>query len=155
MREDALRRRDGEGRATPGEADGGEGVAGVRVVALAGVVDLRARDGRVEGLDRRRGAVDDGGAGVDDRLEAGVGVLRADDGLGAGRLPETGRGVDVVVLDVARVLGGIGAAEEERGAARGEVEAENALADLALANERVEEGVLQRALVIVHLRMIE
>lgn len=131
---DLLRRGDVPGLTAPGEADSREGVAGVRVVSLRRVVDGGAGDGSVEGLDGGGRAVHDGGAGVDDGLEVGVRVLGADDRLGACGLPETGRGVDAVVLDRASVLGGVGAAEEERRAGGGELEAEDAGADLAAAD---------------------
>lgn len=111
----SLSRRDGPSLATPAEANSRERVARVRVVALGGVVHLRAGDGGVEGLDGGGRAVDDGGAGVNDGLESRDGGLGASNGLSASCLPEAGRAVDAVVLDRATVLRGVGSAEEERG----------------------------------------
>ena len=91
-------------RAAPRESNGGERVAGVRVITLRRVVDLGAVDGGVEVLDGGGGAVHDGSAGVDDGLESCVGVLRPNNALCASRLPETGRGVDRVVLNRAGVF---------------------------------------------------
>ena len=101
------------GLATPTEANSRSGFARVRVVTLARIVDLRAGDLGVEGLDSGRRTVDDGGAGIDDGLKVGDGSGRADDGLCAGSLPETCRSVDGVVFDRARVFGSVCAAEEE------------------------------------------
>lgn len=74
-RRDPLGFRDSPRLAAPAEADSGEGVARVRVVSVGGVVQLRTGDSGVEGLDGRRRAVHDGGAGVDDSFEFGVGSL--------------------------------------------------------------------------------
>ncbi len=128
--------------AAPGERDGGGLLAGEVVEALVGVVHARAGDSGVELLDRRGRAVHDRGARVDDGLEL------ADDGLAvhvrlrAGDLPEAGRGVDLVVLNRARVELVVRAAEVELGALGGELEGEFARFNAALVDGRLEEGVL-------------
>ncbi len=137
-------RADSPGLATPAEADGGRRRARVRVVTLAGVVHLRARDLRVEGLNCRGRAVDDGGSRVDDGLEVVDGGGGANDGLGTSCLPESGRGVDGVVLDRARVLGGVGATEVEVRAGGGELEAKGTGGDLALVDGSIKERVLAK-----------
>ena len=108
-----LGSRDSPGLATPAEADGGERVARVVVVALRRVVDTRAGNGGEEALDGGRRAVHDGGAGVDDGLEAGDDGLAVHVRLRAGDLPEAGGGVDVVELERARVELVVRAAEVE------------------------------------------
>lgn len=107
-----LGRADGPCLATPAEADSWERAAGVRVVAIRRVVDLRAGDGGVEGLDGGGGTVHDGGARVNDGLDAGVGRRRADDGVATGRLPEAAAG-DGVVLNRAGVERSVGTTEEQ------------------------------------------
>lgn len=134
--------RDVPGLAAPGEAGSRRLVARVRVVAVLRVVQLRARHRSVELLDGRRRAVHDRGAGVDDGVERRRRLLRADDPLGTGRLPEAAV-ADGVVLDRAGVLARVGAAEVERRAGRGEVEAEHAGGDGACADRAVEPRVLQ------------
>jgi hypothetical protein len=104
---------DGPGLSTPAEADSGSGAARVRIVALARVIHLRARDLGVEGLDGAGGAINDGSAGIDDGLKVGNSCGRTNDCLGTGSLPETGRLINVMELDRARVLGSVGTTEEK------------------------------------------
>ena len=141
LHDDLLLRGDGPLPATPRESNSRGRVAGVVVVALARVVHTRAGDGAVEGPDGGGRAVHDGGAGVDDGLKVGYDGPAADVGPGTGELPEAGGGVDVVVLDRARVELVVGASEVELRAGGGELEAEDTLVDCALLDSRVEEGV--------------
>lgn len=134
----ALFLRDGKGLAAPFESNGGERLARVRVEALGRVVHLRSGDSGVELLHGRRRAVHDRGARVDDRFETAGCGLGPDDGVGASGLPEAGRFVDLVVLDRAGVVLGVGAAEEQLGASGGELEAEHACGDDSLGDRGVE-----------------
>ncbi len=133
--------RDGPLLATPRERNGRGRVAGVGVVALVRVVHGRAGDGLVKGLDSGGRAVHDGGAGIDDGLEVRHDSLATNEGLGAGQLPEASGGVDVVVLDRARVELVVGTTEVKLRACGGELEAEDTLLDGALLDSRVEVGV--------------
>jgi hypothetical protein len=90
---------DRPGLATPAEADSGGRTARVRIVTFARVVHLRAGDLGEERLDGAGRAVNDGGAGVDDRLEVRDSCGRAHDCLAPGSLPEASRLVDGMVLD--------------------------------------------------------
>ena len=136
---------DRPGLTTPVERELRNRIAWEGVIAILLVI-TRAWDLRVERVDSVRLGSHERRARVDDRLEAGDGGLGADVRARARDLPEAGRLVDGVVLDRARVVRRVRAAEVELGAGGGEVEAEDALVDSALGNGSVEEGALERLL---------
>lgn len=109
---------------------------------LLRIVLLRTVNSLPERLDLSLRAVHDSGAGVDDGADVRDDLLAVNDCRTASCLPETGGGVDVVVLDVAAEERGVGAAEVEDGAVLGELETELAGADGVLLDGGIEEGVL-------------
>lgn len=130
------------GLATPAKAGLWDRVAREGVEALLLIGKLRAGNRSVELLDIVGRTIHDGGAGVDDGLEVVDDGLATRDGRSTGCQPEAEAVVDLVVLDVAGELGGVGAAEVEGGALLGEVEGELASGDLLLLDGAVEERVL-------------
>ncbi len=106
------------------------------------VVNSGARDGTVELLHILGGAVNQGGAGVDDGVEPGQDRVGADFETGTTCLPDTCV-LDVVVLDLSHELGGVSAPEEEFRAGGSKCEAELPFGDLALGDGSVEERALK------------
>lgn len=142
-KEHSLLRGDRPVLAAPVERDGGDLVAGEVVEALVRVSYARAVDRGVDLLDDVGGAVHDRGAGVDDRVEARGDALLVRANRGTGDLPEAGRGVHGVGLELVGEELVVHAAEVELRARLGELEAEGLLLDSVLLDSSVEEGVLR------------
>lgn len=106
------------------------------------VVHRGARNGFVNGLYGKRGAIHDSRAGVDDGLEVVYDIPGTNGGLRTLGLPKASKGVDVMELDTAAIFRGVRTAEKKLRAGGCEVEGKRTRAHSALCDGSVEEGAL-------------